>query len=390
MISLPTPEILYYHLGDGSVEPVYLWQEDSDSEGSSVVIIHDLWEDISFYRQDIAWWMEKKYQVYGVNIPYFGTKKRAHYAGSFEKVCYNVLQILALIRSRQSMIAPLVYTRGVGALVTTRIARKNSKFLSGMIAFGPLFSLRAPPRGYQDYLIQALRAFSPDMRIPRLLMPKLSEQSYMSSLKKREDVFSAPGFPAQKDKMWREEFDLYATSELERVLSSFPQKGLADASITPRALQEYLKVMRSATRICSRLKVPCLFFLPPYSDHLDYKVLYQVQKKFGAMMRFEIQRVPSFYQIIQPDPSEEFITLTQKYLIPWLDSHKASLQDRRLEAEKSQPDSDESPQHLEGVQEMQGMQDIVSMEDSAADFDDLISTLSSQIPEQGSVEDSGL
>ena len=78
-------EILYSHLVDGSIEPVYLWEKEADLGVPSVVIIHDLFEDIGFYSQDIAWWVDRKYRVFGFNIHYYGNKKTCGMRGVLRK-----------------------------------------------------------------------------------------------------------------------------------------------------------------------------------------------------------------------------------------------------------------------------------------------------------------
>lgn len=316
---LENPEILYSHLADGSIEPVYLWRKDVDTQQPGVVIIHDLYEDLGFYTQDINWWVERNHPVYGVNIHYYGSRKRTAYAGSFEKVCYNVLQILALIRSHHAMRPPLVYTRGMGALVVTRIARKNTKFISGMIAFGPLYGLKKPPQGLQEYVLQSLNAMAPAMRIPKFLMPRLSEQDVVSSLVKHKMTDNSAYLTVNSADADEKTalFTQLARNEWLRTLAAYPLSNLAEARLTFGALQDYLKMMKSSARLCSRLKFPCLFILPSHSDYLDYRLLYQVQKKFGAMMRFEIQRETRFDDLVQPTSSTCFDDVAQKFIIPW-------------------------------------------------------------------------
>ena len=193
----PVPAMLYCPRGDRYVEPLYQWIPSTESQGSlpsnlpSVVIIHDLWEDVGFYKKEILWWLLQGRQVFAFQIDYYGTKKRSRFAGTFEKVCYNFLQVLSMVRSLDSMRAPLVYTKGIGALITTQIARKNSKFLSGMIAVAPLYSLQAPPKGAWDTLLTALSAFSPDWLLPSFLTQRMSEQARISVARKKR-VFLHP------------------------------------------------------------------------------------------------------------------------------------------------------------------------------------------------------
>lgn len=334
---LENPEILYSHLADGSIEPVYLWRKDVDTQQPGVVIIHDLYEDLGFYTQDINWWVERNHSVYGVNIHYYGSRKRMAYAGSFEKVCYNVLQILALIRSHHAMCPPLVYTRGMGALVVTRIARKNTKFISGMIAFGPLYGLKKPPQGLQEYVLQSLNAMAPTLRIPKFLMPRMSEQDFVSGLVKQKTADSSAELTERSadadEKMAL--FTQLARNEWLRTLASYPVSNLAEGRITIGALQDYLKMMKSSARLCSRLKFPCLFILPAHSDYLDYRLLYKVQRKFGAMMRFEIQRETRFDDMVQPSPSTCFEEVAEKFIVPWYKHtlHAGTVYDQLEQAE---------------------------------------------------------
>lgn len=336
---LATPKIFYSHLADGSIDPVYLWDEESHPQRSSVVIIHDLFEDMSFYHQDIAWWIHRGHAVWCFNIHYYGTQKNARYAGSMDKVCYNILQVLALVRSHCSMHAPIVYTRGIGALAAIRIARKNTKFISSLVGFSPFFALKKPPTGFHEYLIQSLKTTNTDMRIPKFMMPRITEQTFVSTFKKRspsgslvhmasddpEDVGSADSSSELDPSDKFDSFSQFAQAEFQRTFASYPHPRISEGRITAAALLDYLKAAKASSRLCSRLKVPCLFILPAFSHHLDYQVLYKVQKKFGAMISFEIQKQADFDDIIHPSPSEEFEQMGEKYMAPWYERSQSIL-----------------------------------------------------------------
>ena len=320
----PVPEVLYCLRGDGYVEPLYKWTPPSNpqvplqSNLPSVVIIHDLWEDIGFYKKEILWWLSQGRQVFAFQVDYYGTKKRSRFAGTFEKVCYNFLQVFSMVRSLDSMRAPLVYTRGVGALITTQIARKNSKFLSGMIAVAPLYNLKAPPKGIWDALLTALSAFSPDWLLPPVLTLRMSEQRWISVARKRNSILAPPDVSSPEMSQWQKQFHFESLQDWQRFSSSKPCKKLSEARMTCKALSEYLRAMKKSAKICSRLKRPCLFLLPKSSHYLDYQVLYKVQKKYGAMMRFEIQKVVDIEAVTGYQEPSNFSDFADQYILPWL------------------------------------------------------------------------
>ncbi|MCY4381199.1 MAG: alpha/beta hydrolase [Proteobacteria bacterium] len=358
--SLREPEVIPCLRGDGHVEPLYKWQCDTSGDLPSVVIVHDLWEDIGFYKKEIQWWLTQNRQVFIFNINYFGSQKNTKFAGNFSKICYNILQIIALVRTMDNMRAPLVCARGVGALIVTKIARKNSKFLAGLIATGPLYALKEPPGKIKEKLIQSCCSLLPGIRLPKMLMPHMSEQTLVSTMTRTEEFsdegWSDVGQDDDANHAWQEKFQAFGLREFWRIYEC-PDEKNEFGRLTFKALYEYLYAMKNSPKICSRIKVPCLFILPLYSQHLDYEVLYKVQKKYGAMMQFEIQKTSHFYKIIESESSPEFFAVTDRLILPWLD--KMSAAEHQNNSDQMLPESNELDADTAGTRLTESFDDSV-------------------------------
>ena len=267
-------------LEEGGVLEIRMWADDVVSGERAVLVVHDLWEDLLAYEQDIRWWLSQGRRVYGVQLDGDGMNTAEPFiGGSFRLMCINLLQVMARVRALEQMRAPLVYTKGLGALIVSKIVRKNAKFVAGMIAYAPMFFLCHPVKQWRLIALQSLRTMAPKFRVPRWLAPSISE------------VAVGEGFHHRERGRLRSE-----------------------------ALIEYLRAMKQSRKLCARLNIPCLFIVSELSKVHDYAQLHLEQEKRQHAEEFQIVDTDYFLQVRAGALSdEEFDQWAEEVIVPWLD-----------------------------------------------------------------------
>ena len=278
--SLPAQKILSCAVDADQVIDLHLWHQEEESDLSPLLILPDLWENLSYYERDLSWWLAKGYKVYGINMNYDGCSTDQPYPGNFQRVCIYLLQVLAHIRSIEHMKSALVYTKGIGALAIATIARKNIRFIHGMIAYAPMNQVLKPISSSRGFIMQSFKTLLPHMLLPRWLVPPISELAYT------DDGLECETLPRR---------------------------------IRAGALHDYLRAIRKAGKIYSRNKLPCLFLLPEKPHTFDFDSLYKSQDKHAAFMKFDLVASPLFHKIrSQEGPCETLNTMIAETFDHWL------------------------------------------------------------------------
>ncbi|MCY4443878.1 MAG: alpha/beta hydrolase [Proteobacteria bacterium] len=283
MPELAPSKTLVCSLGEEENIDIYMWENNVEDHHLPVLVVHDLWEDLSYYNRDIIWWLGQKRRVYGINITYDGTYPEVEFPVSFQRMCIHFMQVLAHIRSAENMTSPIVYTKGIGALFTTLIGRKNAKFVSGMVAYSPTLFLAKPVSHLGWLWLKCLRYVFPKLMLSRFYLPTLSETSV----------------------------------ETEGL-----SKRAVSCKIATRAIYEYLRAMKRSKRVCSRLRLPSLFILPPSPQVHDYSYLYEVQERYSDLMSFQMCTTPSYEALRSSSNSQhdsEFCQFGENIFLPWLE-----------------------------------------------------------------------
>lgn len=277
-ITQKTDKVISCLLEDGSLTEIHVWEKDVFPGENPVLVVHDLWESLEDYEQDINWWLNMGRRVYGVQIRTNGSVRTEKFAGSFRMLCVNLLQVLARIRALEDMRAPIVYTKGLGGLMVSKIVRKNAKFVSCLICYGPMLATEIPVRPWQRLMIQSLSKMTPNLRVPQWLAPQMSEI-------------------------------IQAQKGLEREVGNLPAL----------ALYEYLRAMRQGQKLCARLKVPSYFIIPRHSEVLDYELLEIEDRKRGGSHEFQVHLTDDFIGLRSGALSDEDFDLwASKTLESWL------------------------------------------------------------------------
>ena len=273
--------------------PIYQWVKDESTNQhcQSVLIVHDLWENLTFYQNDIKWFLDQDYKVYGINATYDGCNQDYHYAQNFDRLCINLLQVLSTIHKLDDLNAPIIYTKGSGAIITLKLARRYQRFIRAMICYCPMLELRNYPKDSYLILLKVIATLFPNLILPSLVVPHIVEfyDNQVSSEKSTKKAISS----------------LSVDSSCRRISS--------------KALYDYLTVIKKARSICANNILPSLFIYNSKSKILDDQLINELSKNDQLVDNFSSENLDLERMVSWQNDYLYFKNLAEKTISPWLE-----------------------------------------------------------------------
>ena len=272
---------------------IYQWnKEDNDISSRSVLIMHDLWEDLTFYEKDINWFLSQNYTVYGINSIYNGSEQNHPYADNFDSLCINLLQVLSTIYKLHDLKPCIVYTKGTGALVTLKLARQYQKYIKSMICYMPMIALQKYPKELYMMFLKLCSTLFPNVILPAFISAHVTE-----FLDKKVDKISS--YDKKSDSQ-------HFSNQVRR--------------IAVKALYDYLISIKNAKTICSHNFLKCLFLYKKQSSILNYDSVKELAYHHANLVDFSLQDFEKDKNILSFQmTNHDFDIFAKKYIKPWID-----------------------------------------------------------------------
>jgi alpha-beta hydrolase superfamily lysophospholipase len=286
---------------------------DGNKPHASVLIFHDLGENISSFEAGIIELRSKGFKVYAINmkVPYPGkdsTKKE--FPKSFRHFTLELLQVIAYIKYLEAGTPPFLLTQGLGALVGLINTRKHPNFVRGLICCSPMFQLTEKVIPLRRFLIKTLSDFTPQLHIPNGISPK---------------------FTSNRKVKIGDDFGKY------------------EPKLTARESYEYLKAMSQARKNFNKISVPILFICPDQSSVHKYNFLRKAISKHKYEDKIHFINLHTKYHAIASDRAAAIETYS-KYILPWM--HKTIEENIPASEDTLEQPSHEIPNHSESKNEV--------------------------------------
>ncbi len=153
------------------------WRQETN-QNPPIVIIHDLGENISMYRDVAANLVESGNNVYGFDLRGHGRSgRRLGHAPDFATFTRDLLQVAAWVKHQERGQTPIIMGQGIGALIALSFAQKHPNFCLAVILNAPILELRHEPSVFSLTTIKLMTEIFPQMRIPKVLSPSFSVDS---------------------------------------------------------------------------------------------------------------------------------------------------------------------------------------------------------------------
>jgi alpha-beta hydrolase superfamily lysophospholipase len=251
---------------------------------ASILIIHDLGENIESYADAIKKMCDQGYKVYGFNLR--GNTPRASLAeegntfpSNFRDFTIEILQVIAYIKHIEGGVPPFLLTQGLGSLVGLITTRKHPAFVRGFIACSPMFQLTEKIIPIKRFTIRTMSDFFPDTTLPKKITPKFTSN--------RKIV---------------KEGDSYKY----------------EARVSSREAYEYLKAMSQARKNFSKISKNTLLICPDHNSVHKYSFLKKAISKHKYEDQIEFVNLHTKYHAIASDRATVLETY-EKYIMPWIE-----------------------------------------------------------------------
>ncbi len=224
----------------------------SSSQKPPIVIAHDVGESIERYEAISKALAGAGYSVYGFTMRGHETNVRLSSIPGFNILSNDLLQVLAWVKYKEDGRKPIIFARGMGALLALSLSRAHTKFFQGLILASPMFNLNYNLTPFRRFLIGTLAEVAPALRLPRWLGPTFTnsnQETYVFAGKKRHPKLNS-----------------HFTFEL---LNSIAQ----------------------SRKLLKRLKIPSLIICPSNDPALRYEFLKPLVQRHRYSGRFTLKYV---------------------------------------------------------------------------------------------------
>lgn len=258
------------------------WLPASDQKPhATVLILHDVGENISAFEHGISELRSNGFKVYALDMKVPCPEQNENpreFPRSFRNFNLELLQVIAYVKYLEAGTPPFLLTQGLGSLVGLINARKHPNFVRGLICCSPMFQLTEKIRPIRRFLLKTLSDLAPKLTMPSSISPR---------------------FTSNRKLKIGDDFIKY------------------EPKVTSRESYEYLKAMSQARKNFSKISIPVLFICPDHSSVHKYNFLRKAISKHKYEDRISFINLHTKYHAIASDRAEAIETYS-KYILPWI------------------------------------------------------------------------
>lgn len=146
-------------------------------QAPSILIVHDLGEQTTHYRETARDFVQAGYSVYLFDLRGHGRSgRRLGHAPSFNILVKDLLQVAAWVRHKEDGKPPVILGHGIGALITMDFTKYHGAFCKAAILSAPCLEPVAEVSPPARLLLRLLAEITPTFRIPAALMPRFTRE----------------------------------------------------------------------------------------------------------------------------------------------------------------------------------------------------------------------
>ncbi len=145
------------------------------SERRPILVVHDIGESISLYRDTAKQLVAQGISVYGFDLRGHGRSGRmVGHIPKFETLVSDLLQVVAWVRHQEGNRLPILVGQGVGALILAYFQEMHPKLVVGCVFCSPCFQLAHGIAFAKRFFIKSMSEIAPTMRLPPGVTPRFT------------------------------------------------------------------------------------------------------------------------------------------------------------------------------------------------------------------------
>jgi pimeloyl-ACP methyl ester carboxylesterase len=142
------------------------WVNSEPSLFPPVIVIHDIGETVSQYREFCTRLVETGCNVYCYDLRGHGRSGRIiGQINRFGELVNDLLQVSAWVKHKENSQAPILVGHGVSAQLAMRFAQNYPKLIQGVALISPGFKLKVEASRWWRLLARVMYEFSPSIRL---------------------------------------------------------------------------------------------------------------------------------------------------------------------------------------------------------------------------------
>ncbi len=267
-----------------------------DSTRPPLIVVHDLGENISGYRDFARRMVHFGFSVYAFDLRGHGRSGRMlGHISDFDDLTSDLLQVAAWIRHQEKGRLPIIVGQGLGGLIALHFAQQHAKYCKGLVIASPCWKPKKPIRWYQKLAVRWASEFLPTWRFSSRVLPRLAPKTQIARFSIIGPIRQSGGF---------------------KITSSFAR--------------ELIHAMEEAESSLKMHVVPTLLMLPNADPYYDYSAIESQMQAATSAGNAELKTVNYEFDghRILSDPGEHFILASN-------DIHQWVVQQFQLESDHS-------------------------------------------------------
>jgi alpha-beta hydrolase superfamily lysophospholipase len=248
-----------------------------DSSKPPLIVVHDLGESISVYRDFARRMVHFGFNVYAFDLRGHGRSGRMlGHISNFDDLISDLLQVTAWIRHKESGRLPVIVGQGLGGLITRHFVNKFGKYCRGIVLASPCWKPKRRVPWFQQLFIRTVAELLPTLRLSTRIFSRFTPNASIAR-------FSIIG----------------------------PIRHLENFKITSSFARELILAMESAEKSIETGQIPTLLLLPETDPLYDYTAIVDQMGKAltnsqGEQFLTAVQYDFSGHRLLS-DPGEHFI-----------------------------------------------------------------------------------
>jgi acylglycerol lipase len=246
-----------------------------DSTRPPLIVVHDLGENISGYRDFARRMVHFGFSVYAFDLRGHGRSGRMlGHITDFDDLTSDLLQVAAWIRHQEKGRLPIIVGQGLGGLIALHFAQNFAKYCKGLVIASPCWKPKKPIRWYQKLAVRWASEFLPTWRFSSRVLPRLAPKTQIARFSIIGPIRQSGGF---------------------KITSSFAR--------------ELISAMEEAETSLKTHVVPTLLMLPNSDPFYDYSAIGSQMQAACEAGSSELKTVNYEFDghRILSDPGEHFL-----------------------------------------------------------------------------------
>lgn len=236
--------------------------------GTPIILMQDICDPCETLAPAILKFQALRYNVYCYNARINSVPKGETVV--FAHLVSDLLQVIALVKSKESGAKPVVIAQGVNGLVALFLANTHAQFMAGVALITPILSLKDHVPPLRRFLMTVFAQFFPASKLPRQINLRVCN------------------------------------------VSNINHQGVSSALAL-----DLLNISSASRKLLNRLRVPCLLIYPSADPIGKFDFLKRIVTKHKNPEKIQLVDIKKEIHLLL-NADDETLQMTVDSIAPWL------------------------------------------------------------------------